>query len=72
MHTHIPYSGLLSWVEIFVKSWKRLPELNFVVLNFVARWSIPDDVMNFELIGMTESNRRCGTEWRDYPSADSF
>ena len=32
----IPYSGLFSWVEIFVKSWKRLPELNFVVLNFVA------------------------------------
>ena len=40
----IPYSGLFLWVEIFVKSWKRLPELNFVVLNFVAR-SIMDDVM---------------------------
>ena len=24
------------------------------------------------IIGVTESNRRCGTEWRDYPSADSF
>ena len=23
----VPYSGLFSWVEIFVKSWKRLPEL---------------------------------------------
>ena len=34
----IPYSGLFSWVEIFVKSWERFPELNFVVLNFVARW----------------------------------
>ena len=49
-----------------MKSWKRLPELNFVVLNFVARWycifSIADDVMSFELIGVTESNRRCGTE----------
>ena len=33
----IPYCGLFSWVEIFVKSWKRLPELNFVVLIFVAR-----------------------------------
>ena len=30
------YSGLFSWVEIFVKSWKRPPELNFVVLNFVS------------------------------------
>ena len=40
----IPYSGLFSWVEIFVKSLKTLPELNFVVLNFVAR-SIADDAM---------------------------
>ena len=36
MREGIPYSGLFSWVEIFVKSWKRLPELNFVVLIFVA------------------------------------
>ena len=34
---HIPYSGLFSWVEIFVKSSIRSPELNFVVLNFMAR-----------------------------------
>ena len=34
---HVPYSGLFSWVEIFVKSWKKPSELNFVVLNFVAR-----------------------------------
>ena len=27
----IQYSGLFSWVGIFVKSWKRFPELNFVV-----------------------------------------
>ena len=32
----VPYSGLFSWVENFVKSWKRPPELNFVVLNFVV------------------------------------
>ena len=38
----LPYSGLYLWVEIFVKSWKRLSELNFVVLNFVARWYIFD------------------------------
>ena len=42
----IPYSGLFSWVEIFVKSWKRLSELNYVVLNFVTR--IQRNV-NFEL-----------------------
>ena len=36
----ILYSGLFSWVEIFVKSSIRPPELNFVVLNFVARWSV--------------------------------
>ena len=43
----IPYSGLFSWVEIFVKSWKRSPELNFVFLNFVARYHdrLTDDVM---------------------------
>ena len=29
-------------MEIFVKSWKRLTELNFVVLTFVARWYIFD------------------------------
>ena len=34
----VPYSGLFSWVEIFVKSWKRPSELNFVVLNFMARY----------------------------------
>ena len=46
MASLIPYSGLFSWVEIFVKSWKRLPELNFVVLNFVVRLrSMADDVM---------------------------
>ena len=32
----LPYSGLFSWVEIFVKSWKRPSELNFMVFNFVA------------------------------------
>ena len=31
------YSRLFLWVKIFVKSWKRASELNFVVLNFVAR-----------------------------------
>ena len=44
--SQIRYSGLFSWVEIFVKSWKRPSELNFVVLNFVAR--IQRNV-NFEL-----------------------
>ena len=29
---------LFSWVEIFVKSWKRPSELNFMVLNFVAQY----------------------------------
>ena len=38
--TQIPYSGLFSWVEIFVKSSVRPPELNFVVLNFVAGWAV--------------------------------
>ena len=33
---HIPYSGLFSWVEIFVKCWLRSSELIFVVLIFVA------------------------------------
>ena len=33
----VPYSGLFLWVEIFVKSWKRLSELNFVILNFMVR-----------------------------------
>ena len=36
----IPYSGLFSWVEIFVKSSIRPPELNLVVLNFVAQWAV--------------------------------
>ena len=30
-----PYSGLFSWVKIFVKSSIRPPEL-----NFVARWAV--------------------------------
>ena len=34
----LPYSGLFSWVQIFVKSWKRPSELNFMVFNFVARY----------------------------------
>ena len=38
LRMRLPYSGLFSWVEIFVKSWERFPELNFVVLNFVAQW----------------------------------
>ena len=33
----LPYSGLFSWVEIFVKCWIRSSELIFVVLIFVAR-----------------------------------
>ena len=37
---YIPYSGLFSWVEIFVKSSIRPPELNFVGLNFVARRAV--------------------------------
>ena len=40
VHIVIPYSGLFSWVEIFVKSSIRPSELNFVVLNFVARWAV--------------------------------
>ena len=32
----LPYSGLFSWVEIFVKCWIRSSELIFVVLIFVA------------------------------------
>ena len=31
---HLPCSGLFSWVEIFVKSWKRPPELIFCGFNF--------------------------------------
>ena len=38
---YILYSGLFSWVEIFVKSWKRLPELNFVVLRLRSTSSNP-------------------------------
>ena len=30
------YSGLFLWEGCFVKSWKRPPELNFMVLNFMA------------------------------------
>ena len=33
----IPYSGLFSWGEILVKSWKRLSGIKFVEFNFVAR-----------------------------------
>ena len=42
-----PYSGLFSWVEIFVKSWKRPSELNFVGLNFVCDiiLSLADNIM---------------------------
>ena len=35
LSTLIPYSGLFSWVEIFVKSSIRPPKL-----NFVARWAV--------------------------------
>ena len=31
----LPYSGLFSWVEIYVKCWMRSSELIFVVLIFV-------------------------------------
>ena len=40
VNEYVPYSGLFSWVQIFVKSSIRPPELNFVVLNFVARWAV--------------------------------
>ena len=33
---HIPYSGVFWWVQIFVKCWRWLSELIFVVLKFVA------------------------------------
>ena len=32
----ILYSGLFSWVEIFVKCWIQSSELSFVVLIFVT------------------------------------
>ena len=50
----IPYSGLFSWVEIFMKSRKRPSELNFVVLNFVAR------NVNFELSTRLQSTKSVG------------
>ena len=36
LYTCIPYSGLFSWVQIFVKCWRWPSELIFVVLKFVA------------------------------------
>ena len=36
----IQYSGLFSWVEIFVKRSIWPPELNFMVLNLVALWAV--------------------------------
>ena len=32
----IPYSGLFSWVQIFLESWRWPSEIIFVVLNFVV------------------------------------
>ena len=50
----VPYNGLFSWVEIFVKSWKRPSELSFLVLNFVAR------NVNFELSARLQSTKSVG------------
>ena len=36
LHITYPYSGLFSWVQIFVKCWRWPSELIFVVLKFVA------------------------------------
>ena len=48
MYKKVLHSGLFSWVKIFVKKWKRFPELNFVVLIFVA-WLPYAGNVNFEL-----------------------
>ena len=34
VYMYIPYSGLFSWVQIFVKCWRWPSELIFVVLKF--------------------------------------
>ena len=59
----------------FREKLEEAPRIKFRGFKFrgaMVIFSIADDVMNFELIGVTESNRCCGTERRDYPSADSF
>ena len=60
----------------FREKLEEAPRIKFRGFKFrgaMVIFSIADDVMNFELIiGVTESNWRCGTERRDYPSADSF
>ena len=57
----------------FREKLEEAPRIKFRGFKFRGAMAIADDVMNFELIvGVTESNRCCGTERRDYPSADSF